>query len=142
MSPLRPTTFVQRPRVEARFFLLLCRDDQLFKHIKSCRMESANVTHCILLEVMEISRAHHTSHRCISDENRLAELRAALSPVPVDVMWITVAATHQASSHSDDQYFEKCAGGLYQVRDCRRRLAAASRALPRGDEDFAGGTPG
>ncbi len=80
---------------------------------KKCKqkLKLSNVVYALQIEVMEVSRKHHTEHRSIPDEERAQQIRELFNRhnINIGVVWVTVASNRYdlAKPHNDDIFFRK-----------------------------------
>ena len=96
-------------------------DDNVFETAGACKLNSDEITYALVLEVVEVSRKHHSAHRSIPDQDREHEIRNLFNGrgVMVGFVYLTVAHTNQAAAQ-DDVFFHKLVGvDEYSVMDSR-----------------------
>ena len=79
------------------------------------------VAHVIILEILEVGIEQHSEARSIPDAERERQIRGAFPYVPVDFLYVVVAAYNHPTAHRDDQFFRKPRGSLeYELVESRR----------------------
>ena len=82
----------------------------MFSCAGACKLD--RVSHIIILEILEVGIEQHSAARSIPDAERERQIRGAFPYVPVDVLYIVVAAYNHPTAHRNDQFFRKPSGSL------------------------------
>ncbi|KAG5183002.1 hypothetical protein JKP88DRAFT_241278 [Tribonema minus] len=73
----------------------------------SRKIDLGIVTRVIILEVLEVGIRQHSRARTVSDERRESEIRMTLLSVPVDFVYVVVAAYNHKGAHAEDRFFAR-----------------------------------
>ena len=116
----------------------------MFSCAGACKLD--RVAHIIILEILEVGIEQHSVARSIPDTERERQIRGAFPYVPVDVLYVVVAAYNHPTAHRDDQFFRKPIGSLeYELVSSRakawtERVAGALSQLRRMHDSKLGET--
>lgn len=86
----------------------------------ACKINTGEISYVLILEILEHSIEHHSNTRSISDREREMEIRDVFYPIPVGVVYLTIAHTQHHGADRDDIFFEKGKSGEYEVLDNKR----------------------
>ncbi len=94
--------------------------ERLMTKAGGCNLDRNEITHVIILEVLERGVELHSRLSHMPDAEREQMIRSALTSIPVDFVYVVVAAYDHAGSHADDRFFRKNKGGNYEIHENRR----------------------
>ena len=97
-------------------------NNELFQTAGSCKLDAGQISHVVILECNERSMQHHSQNRHITDVEREEEIRAPFlqRSVPVDFLYVVVAAFEHTGVDAGDQFFRKTALGCYEIVQSRQ----------------------
>ena len=85
------------------------------------KINDNQVHHVVITEVLEIGITQHSNARAVSDSRRESEIRQVFFPIPVEFVYIVVAAYNHPSADPTDQFFRKKKGSFeYSVVPSRK----------------------
>ena len=77
----------------------------LFNTTGACKLALGEIKHMVILEVLEIGIEQHSKARHVSDSQRESEIRASLTGITVDFVYVVVAAYNHPTADPADKFF-------------------------------------
>lgn len=105
------------------------KDDRLFQSASASKVNIGQITHAVILEILEVGIAQHSAARSVPDAVREQDIRKVFAPLPVAFLYVTVAAYNGCDAHPDDKFFAKQDPGSFEYNVVPSRKAVWQKRI-------------